>query len=100
MNPNYKVIAGSYMYGTNVQSSDQDIRGWYLPSDRHFFGSNGAFQMKCTCEDYHINQCSGCDAFDRCVDTVATLEAKLEAVEERIAELEAYIKANALNSEG
>lgn len=35
-----------------------------------------------------------------CVDTVATLEAKLEAVEKRIAELEAYIKANALNSEG
>ncbi len=38
MNPNYKVIAGSYMYGTNVQDSDLDIRGWYLPSDQHFFG--------------------------------------------------------------
>jgi len=56
--------------------------------------------MKCTCEDYYNGyQCSACDEFDRCVDTVAILEEKMKAVEKKIAEFEAYIKANTENGD-
>lgn len=34
----YRVLAGSYMYGTNVETSDKDYRGFYIPTKEQLYG--------------------------------------------------------------
>lgn len=46
MTPEYSVKAGSYMYGTNLPTSDVDLRGFFMPSLRSVCGIDEAESSK------------------------------------------------------
>ncbi len=34
----FECVAGSYLYGTNIELSDKDIRGVFIPTKEYFYG--------------------------------------------------------------